>query len=109
MTSPPHNAPPGREIPDVDTVHREFERLGYITDQALATAIYLITQLRKPLLIEGHAGLGKTEVAKVLASFLGTRLIRLQCSEGIDVSSAAYQWYYKKQLLGITIQELSQR
>jgi len=109
MTSPPHNAPPGREIPDVDTVHREFERLGYITDQALATAIYLITRLRKPLLIEGHAGLGKTEVAKVLASFLGTRLIRLQCYEGLDVSSAVYEWNYQKQLLAIKIQEGSNR
>jgi len=109
MTSPIHNVPPGREIRDVGTLCREFERLGYITDQALATAIYLITRLRKPLLIEGHAGLGKTEVAKVLASFLGTRLIRLQCYEGLDVSSAVYEWNYQKQLLAIKIQEGSNR
>ena len=109
MTSPIHNVPPGREIRDVGTLCREFERLGYITDQALATAIYLITRLRKPLLIEGHAGLGKTEVAKVLASFLGTRLIRLQCYEGLDVSSAVYEWNYQKQLLAIKIQEGSDR
>ena len=64
-----------------------FERLGYIADRSLATAVYLITKLRKPLLVEGHAGLGKTEVAKVLASLLGTQLIRLQCYEGLDVSS----------------------
>jgi len=109
MTSPIHNVPPGREIRDVGTLCREFERLGYIMDQALATAIYLITRLRKPLLIEGHAGLGKTEVAKVLASFLGTRLIRLQCYEGLDVSSAVYEWNYQKQLLAIKIQEGSNR
>lgn len=109
MTSPLHNVPPGREIRDVGTLCREFERLGYITDQALATAIYLLARLRKPLLVEGHAGLGKTEVAKVLASFLGTRLIRLQCYEGLDVSSAVYEWNYQKQLLAIKIQEGSDR
>jgi MoxR-like ATPase len=84
---------------------RSFERLGYIADRPLATAVYLITKLRKPLLIEGHAGLGKTEVAKVLASMLGTQLIRLQCYEGLDVSSAVYEWNYQKQLLAIKIQE----
>src|SRR3974390_354177 len=109
MTSPIHNVPPGREIRDVGTLCREFERLGYIMDQALATSIYLLAQLRKPLLIEGHAGVGKTEVAKVLASFLGTRLIRLQCYEGLDVSSAVYEWNYQKQLLAIKVQEGSNR
>ncbi len=84
---------------------RSFERLGYIADRSLATAVYLITRLRKPLLIEGHAGLGKTEVAKVLASMLGTQLIRLQCYEGLDVSSSIYEWNYQKQLLAIKIQE----
>jgi MoxR-like ATPase len=84
---------------------RGFERLGYIADRSLATAVYLIAKLRKPLLIEGHAGLGKTEVAKVLASMLGTQLIRLQCYEGLDVSSAVYEWNYQKQLLAIKIQE----
>src|SRR5215470_226786 len=64
-------------------------------------------QLRKPLLIEGHAGLGKTEVAKVLASLLETALIRLQCYEGLDVSSAVYEWNYQKQLLAIKIEEKS--
>lgn len=63
----------------------------------------------KPILVEGHAGLGKTEVAKVLASFLGTRLIRLQCYEGLDVSSAVYEWNYQKQLLAIKIEEGSDR
>ncbi len=84
---------------------RSFERLGYIADRSLATAVYLITRLRKPLLIEGHAGLGKTEVAKILAAMLGTQLIRLQCYEGLDVSSSVYEWNYQKQLLAIKIQE----
>jgi MoxR-like ATPase len=71
----------------------------------LATLIFLGTKLGKPVLLEGHAGLGKTEVAKVLAEFLGTRLIRLQCYEGLDVNSAVYEWNYQKQLLAIKIEE----
>jgi MoxR-like ATPase len=94
---------------DVDALVREFERLRYVADAALATAIYLSTRLRKPLLIEGHAGLGKTEVAKVLASALETRLIRLQCYEGLDISSAVYEWNYQKQLLAIKLQERSEQ
>jgi MoxR-like ATPase len=90
---------------DPDALMRNFERLGYIADRSLATSLFLITKLRKPLLIEGHAGLGKTEVAKVLATMLGTELIRLQCYEGLDASSAVYEWNYQKQLLAIKIQE----
>jgi MoxR-like ATPase len=97
--------PEDEPVRDPDALMRSFERLGYIADRSLATAVYLITKLRKPLLIEGHAGLGKTEVAKVLASLLGTELIRLQCYEGLDVSSAVYEWNYQKQLLAIKIQE----
>jgi MoxR-like ATPase len=107
MTSQSHNAPHAREMKDVDVVVHEFERLGYVTDAALATSIYLSMRLRKPLLIEGHAGLGKTEVAKVLATSLATRLIRLQCYEGLDISSAVYEWNYQKQLLAIKLQEKS--
>ena len=92
---------------DVDALVQGFERLNYIADRALATAVFLAVQLRKPLLIEGHAGLGKTEVAKVLASLLETALIRLQCYEGLDVSSAVYEWNYQKQLLAIKIEEKS--
>jgi MoxR-like ATPase len=92
-------------ISDPDALMRSFESLGYIADRSLATAVYLIAKLRKPLLIEGHAGLGKTEVAKVLASMLETQLIRLQCYEGLDVSSSVYEWNYQKQLLAIRIQE----
>jgi MoxR-like ATPase len=92
-------------VRDPEAVMRSFESLGYIADRSLATAVYLMTKLRKPLLIEGHAGLGKTEVAKILASMLGTELIRLQCYEGLDISSAVYEWNYQKQLLAIRLQE----
>jgi MoxR-like ATPase len=105
--SPTHSE--DNQVKDIEALIRGFERLGYITDRALATAVYLVIKLRKPLLIEGHAGLGKTEVAKVLAAMLGTRLIRLQCYEGLDVSSAVYEWNYQKQLLAIKIQERSEQ
>lgn len=75
----------------------------------MITSIYLLTKLRKPLLIEGHPGLGKTDAANVLASYLGTDLIRLQCYEGLDVNSAVYEWNYQKQLLAIKIQEGSNK
>src|SRR5215472_7131262 len=94
-------------IHDIQDVTRGFEELGYVTDPALSTVVYLAIKLGKPLLLEGHAGLGKTEVAKTLAAFLGTRLIRLQCYEGLDVSSAVYEWNYQKQLLAIKIEEKS--
>ena len=94
---------------DVDAIVSGFEGLGYVTDRSLATAIYLVTKLRKPILVEGHAGLGKTEVAKVLASYLGARLLRLQCYEGLDISSAVYEWNYQKQLLAIKIEEGSDK
>jgi MoxR-like ATPase len=94
-----------REIKELGDVVRGFERLGYITDSSLATVIFLGIKLGKPVLLEGHAGLGKTEVAKVLAGLLGTQLIRLQCYEGLDVNSAVYEWNYQKQLLAIKIEE----
>jgi MoxR-like ATPase len=94
-----------REIKELEDVVRGFERLGYITDSSLATVIFLGIKLGRPVLLEGHAGLGKTEVAKVLASLLGTQLIRLQCYEGLDVNSAVYEWNYQKQLLAIKIEE----
>ena len=96
---------PGKAVSSPQELSRRFEQLGYITDPALATSIYLAVNLAKPLLLEGHAGLGKTEVAKTLASMLDTRLIRLQCYEGLDVNSAVYEWNYQKQLLAIKIEE----
>jgi MoxR-like ATPase len=105
----PQGFPSGAVDQDVDAIVAGFERLGYVTDRSLATAVYLLIKLRKPILVEGHAGLGKTEIAKVLASFLGTRLIRLQCYEGLDVNSAVYEWNYQKQLLAIKIEERSKK
>lgn len=106
-TSP--KLPGENQIKDVDALIRGFEQLGYVADRSLATSVYLLLKLHKPLLIEGHAGLGKTEVAKVLAAMLGTRLIRLQCYEGLDVGAAVYEWNYQKQLLAIKIQEKTQQ
>ena len=109
MSGSSQGAPKPQELTEVDALVREFGRLRYVADTALATAIYLSTRLNKPLLIEGHAGLGKTEVAKVLASALETRLVRLQCYEGLDISSAVYEWNYQKQLLAIKLQEKSEQ
>ena len=108
MPTPPKR-PEENQVKDVDALIHSFEQLGYVTDRALATSVYLAMKLHKPLLIEGHAGLGKTEVAKVLAAMLGTRLIRLQCYEGLDVGAAVYEWNYQKQLLAIKIQEKTEQ
>src|SRR5919204_966612 len=85
-----------------DVVERLRER-SYIADRALATAIFLALKLGKPLFIEGEAGVGKTEAAKVMAEVLGGRLIRLQCYEGIDLAHAVYEWNYPRQLLHIRL------
>jgi MoxR-like ATPase len=77
-----------------------------VADRSLATAIYLALKLRKPLLLEGEAGVGKTEVAKVLQRLLSTRLIRLQCYEGLDISTAVYEWNYPRQMLYLRAAEL---
>src|SRR6201996_6277499 len=74
---------------------------GYIADPSLATALVLMDMLGRPLLLEGEAGVGKTEVAKALAKVHGTELIRLQCYEGLDQSAALYEWNYQRQLLAI--------
>lgn len=95
------------QIGDIQSVIDRLGQVGYVADRALATAIYLLVKLGKPLLIEGPAGVGKTEVAKALASMLDTELIRLQCYEGLDQNSAVYEWNYQKQLLAIKIQEAS--
>lgn len=97
------------QIETIAPIIEGFERLGYLVDEDLATVVFLLLKIRKPVLIEGHPGIGKTELANMLARMLGTRLIRLQCYEGLDVHSAMYEWNYQKQLLGIKIQENSQR
>lgn len=84
-----------------------MEAADYVTDAPVATSVHLSLALGKPLLIEGHAGVGKTEVAKVMARMLGTNLIRLQCYEGLDASTALYEWNYQKQLLHIKLSEQS--
>jgi MoxR-like ATPase len=90
---------------EIATLRDLMEREAYVTDRATATAAYLAMTLHKPLLIEGHPGVGKTEVAKVLARALDAELIRLQCYEGLDVNTALYEWNYAKQLLHIKLQE----
>jgi MoxR-like ATPase len=92
-------------LSSIDEVQRAMEGEKYICDRALATVIYLAARLEKPLLLEGEAGVGKTELAKVINSILGRRLIRLQCYEGLDVNSALYEWNYPKQLLRIKMGE----
>ncbi|MGQ0649519.1 MAG: AAA family ATPase [Gemmatimonadaceae bacterium] len=84
-----------------------MEASSYITDREVATAVYLATALQKPLLVEGHPGVGKTEIAKVLAAVLGADLIRLQCYEGLDAASALYEWNYPRQLLHLKLDESS--
>ncbi len=89
----------------VSDLRQDLWKHGYFADDALATSIFLALRLERPLLLEGEAGVGKTEVAKVLADLLGRRLIRLQCYEGLDLASAAYEWDYSRQLLHIRLQE----
>jgi len=90
----------------IDDVQSALQRHDYIADRSLATAMYLSLRMQKPLLLEGEAGVGKTEVAKVLAALLGTRLIRLQGYEGIDVSHAVYEWNYARQIMAIRLAEM---
>src|SRR2546428_677746 len=92
-------------IQGVHEIEVRMHENGYVSDQAIATSIFLLMELKKPILIEGHAGVGKTEIAKVLARLLGTDLIRLQCYEGLDASTALYEWNYARQLLHIRLQE----
>jgi MoxR-like ATPase len=87
----------------IEEVERRLRERRYIGDRALATSIFLSLQLQKPLFIEGEAGVGKTEAAKVMAEVLGARLIRLQCYEGIDLAHAVYEWNYPRQLLHIRL------
>jgi MoxR-like ATPase len=91
------------EIQSIDDVLTRLAERRYVGDRPLATSIYLALKLAKPLFIEGEAGVGKTEAAKVMADVLGARLIRLQCYEGIDLAHAAYEWNYPRQLLHIRL------
>jgi len=90
---------------EIARIQQAMAEQGYITDRATATAAYLAITLHKPLLVEGPPGVGKTEIAKVLAGVLDTELIRLQCYEGLDVATSLYEWNYAKQLLHIKLGE----
>jgi len=95
-------------MPDIDSIdglQGAFAEQDYVADRALVTSVFLALRLGRPLLLEGEAGVGKTELAKVLAAVLGTRLIRLQCYEGLDVSTAVYEWDYPRQMLEIRLLE----
>jgi len=94
-----------RAFADTDELVGRLERAGYITEQDLAVSLLLMSQLQRPLLVEGDAGVGKTEIAKALATALECDLIRLQCYEGLDVNAAVYEWNYQRQLLAIKLQE----
>lgn len=91
----------------IEDVQRAMFAQRYIADRSLATTVFLALRRRKPLLLEGEPGVGKTEIAKVLAAILNTQLIRLQCYEGIDVSTAVYEWNYTRQMLHIRMMEAS--
>ncbi len=89
--------------PEIRDVQGAMRGEGYIAERSIVTAVHLARAMEKPLLVEGDAGVGKTEIAKVMAAVLGTELIRLQCYEGLDVNTALYEWNYQKQLLRLRI------
>src|SRR4029078_11687660 len=91
---------------DVSTVRDSLSKVDYLADEGIAGVVYLADRLQKPVLIEGPAGTGKTQLAKSVAEMSGARLIRLQCYEGLDESKALYEWNYKKQLLRIQSQRV---
>jgi MoxR-like ATPase len=91
--------------PEIRALQEAMERHGYIAEPEIATAVHLAKEMQRPLLVEGDAGVGKTEIAKVLARVVGTELIRLQCYEGLDVNTALYEWNYQRQLLRLRMAE----
>ncbi|HEY6762523.1 MAG TPA: MoxR family ATPase [Baekduia sp.] len=96
-------------VPDVETLARRLAAVDYLVDEGLATGLFLSLRLPQPLLLEGEAGVGKTEAAKALAAALDTPLIRLQCYEGIDAAEALYEWNYPRQLLSIRLADAGGR
>lgn len=96
-------------LPSVDALQHQLDATGYLAEPGLATALFCAVRLPQPLLLEGEAGVGKTEAAKALSEVLDTPLIRLQCYEGIDAAEALYEWNYPRQLLGIRLAETEGR
>ena len=101
--SPP--SPLAAALPDIETLRARLEEVNYVAGPGLVSALFLALRLPQPLLLEGEAGVGKTEAAKAIATVLGTPLIRLQCYEGLDVAEALYEWNYPRQLLSIRLSE----
>ena len=93
------------ELATIEGLQAAFRRRDYVADRSLTTAVFLALRLDRPLLLEGEAGVGKTQLAKTLADTLGARLIRLQCYEGLDVTTAVYEWNYARQMLEIRLRE----
>ncbi|MCB0125387.1 MAG: MoxR family ATPase, partial [Caldilineaceae bacterium] len=93
------------QLQSIDDVQRQLAGSNYVCERSLATAIFLSLKLQRPLFLEGEAGVGKTEIAKVLSALLDRPLIRLQCYEGLDVNSAVYEWNYSQQMLQIRLLE----
>src|SRR5678815_2750837 len=95
-----------KAVPDsIDATLKLLGEANYLADRSLSTVLFLALRMGRPIFLEGEAGVGKTEIAKVLASTLGRRLIRLQCYEGLDVASAVYEWNYAEQMIAIRLAE----
>ncbi|HUZ66297.1 MAG TPA: MoxR family ATPase [Beijerinckiaceae bacterium] len=108
MTPSPDSRRAPRALPSsIDETLALLGSADYIADRSLATVLFLALRMRRPLFLEGEAGVGKTEIAKVLSESLGRRLIRLQCYEGLDVASAVYEWNYAQQMMAIRLAEAS--
>ncbi|HTX63878.1 MAG TPA: MoxR family ATPase, partial [Acidimicrobiales bacterium] len=97
----------GVALGSIDDVREGLGRVGYVADERIAGVVYLADRLGKPVLVEGPAGTGKTQLAKSVAEMAGSRLIRLQCYEGLDEAKALYEWNYRKQLLRIQADQSS--
>src|SRR3979490_1126994 len=100
MSKTPHAVPQS-----IDATLKLLGEANYLADRSLATVLFLALKMGRPIFLEGEAGVGKTEIAKVLATTLGRRLIRLQCYEGLDVSAAVYEWNYAAQMIAIRVAE----
>src|SRR6056297_4229668 len=98
-----------KRLPDIpasiDDTRKLLQDAGYVSDRPLATVLFLALKLGRPLFLEGEAGVGKTEIAKVLSQAMGRDLVRLQCYEGLDLASAGYEWNYQRQMLEIRMAE----